>query len=368
MTKDQLQQQALDAIGDQSFVAVEIGTGGGKTALGLKHMVKQLTSSSTFLVVASRTSIFVEWKKEIARLELDFLLDHIKFSTYRSLPKQSYDYDWVYLDECHSLKYSHAIWLDSYQNSSGKVLGLTGTYPIRKGSEKFQMCNTYCPKIFTFSVDEGIDVGLLNDYKIFVHLLQLDNRTNVTKKSRSGKTWKTSELKDYHGLTKAMDNAMSMKAKQQLAIIRMKAMQDYPTKFNYTKYILQQVPYKVLVFANTKEQADRLCKHTYYSNNKNSEKNLELFSQDLIKELACVDQLSEGKTIPNLKCGIIMHSYSNERKAAQKIGRFLRLNPNDKAIIHILCYENSIDLMWVRNALKNYDQSKIKFYRPKKWN
>ena len=62
-----------------------------------------------------------------------------------------------------------------------------------------------------------------------------------------------------------------------------------------------------------------------------------------------------------------MHAYSNERKAAQKIGRFLRLNPNDKAIIHILCYENSIDLKWVQNALKTFDQTKIKYHKAK-WN
>lgn len=367
MTKDQLQFKTLELIGEQSFVGVEIATGGGKTLLALKHMVKQYTSSSSFLIVAPRVSIFKEWTKEIIKSELDFLLEHITFSTYMSLSKQSYDYDWVYLDECHSLKYSHAVWLDSYQNSLGKVLGLTGTFPTTSTSEKFQMCHTYCKKIYSYTVDEGVDHGILNNYKIFIHLLQLSTKVNVIKKTKTGKSWKTSELKDYHGLTKAMENAPSMKAKQQLAIIRMKAMQDYPTKMEYTKSILKDIPYKVIVFANTKEQADRLCKHSYHSSNKNSEYNLKLFAEDSIKELSCVDQLSEGKTIPNLKSGVIMHSYSNERKAAQKIGRFLRLNPNDKAIIHILCYENSIDLVWVRNALKNYDQSKIKYHKTK-WN
>lgn len=366
-TKNQLQNEALGAIGNQSFVGIQIGTGGGKTLLGLKHMIKQYTTTSSFLVVAPRQSIFKEWIKEAKQHGCEYLLEHITFSTYLSLHKQDFRHDWVYLDECHSLKYKHASWLESYQNSNGKLLGLSGTYPIHKTSEKFQMCNTYCTKIFEYSVDQGIEDGLLNDYKIFVHLLQLDTKINVTKKARSGKTWKTSELKDYFGLSKAMDNAMSMKAKQQLAIVRMKALQSYPSKINYTKYMLKQIPFKVIVFANTQEQADLLCKHSYHSKNKSSEYNLELFQQDLIKELACVDQLSEGKTIPNLKSGIIMHAYSNERKAAQKIGRFLRLNPNDKAIIHILCYENSVDFLWVKNALKTFDQNKIKYYKAK-WN
>ena len=78
-----------------------------------------------------------------------------------------------------------------------------------------------------------------------------------------------------------------------------------------------------------------------------------------IQKLSAVEQLSEGVTIPNLKVGIIMHAYSNNRKAAQKIGRLLRLNPNDKSTVHILCYKNTIDEQWVTSALEDFDQSKI---------
>jgi superfamily II DNA or RNA helicase len=54
-----------------------------------------------------------------------------------------------------------------------------------------------------------------------------------------------------------------------------------------------------------------------------------------------------------------MHAYGNERKASQRIGRLLRLNPNDKSTIHILCYEDSVDKDWVTAALEDYDQTKI---------
>jgi superfamily II DNA or RNA helicase len=70
-------------------------------------------------------------------------------------------------------------------------------------------------------------------------------------------------------------------------------------------------------------------------------------------------QLNEGVNIPNLKQGIIMHAYGNERKASQRIGRLLRLNPDDKAIVHILCYIDTIDEKWVKEALEGFDQNKI---------
>ena len=42
-------------------------------------------------------------------------------------------------------------------------------------------------------------------------------------------------------------------------------------------------------------------------------------------------------------------------------GRLLRLNPNDKSAIHVLCYRNSIDEEWVKSALEDYDQTKITY-------
>lgn len=360
----ELQEEALYKIGNRSGVAVEIGTGGGKTLLGLKHMAKNFTDTKSFLVVASRTKIFDSWLNDAKQHGYEYLLQHITFSTYRSLTKQSMDHDWVYLDECHSLKYSHAEWLDSYELNGGKLLGLTGTYPTGNRSEKAEMCNEYCTKIFVCDVDTAIDNGMLNNYKIYVHLIPLDKRHTVIKKKNSGGFWKTSEQKDARYWEKAIDEATGFERKQVLRILRMKAFQSYPSKINYVKSILKKIDYKTLVFANTKEQADELCTHSFHSSNPKSDENLKLFSEGKIYRLSCIDQLSEGVNIKDLRVGIIMHTYSNERKARQKIGRFLRLNPDETAIIHILCYENSIDYHWVKSALKSYDQSKIKIYRP----
>jgi hypothetical protein len=39
----------------------------------------------------------------------------------------------------------------------------------------------------------------------------------------------------------------------------------------------------------------------------------------------------------------------------------LRLNPDDKAVVHILCYVDTVDKMWVEEALKDYDPDKIEW-------
>jgi superfamily II DNA or RNA helicase len=54
-----------------------------------------------------------------------------------------------------------------------------------------------------------------------------------------------------------------------------------------------------------------------------------------------------------------LHAYGNERKSAQRIGRLLRLNPDETATIHILCYMGTIDEKWVKESLEGYDENKI---------
>jgi superfamily II DNA or RNA helicase len=186
----------------------------------------------------------------------------------------------------------------------------------------------------------------------------------LKKTKKQGGHWWTSERKDYDYVTTKCGEAQSQKAKQLAAIMRMRALMEYTTKEDYVKSLLPNLGSKCIIFANTQKQADKLSKHSYHSGNSKNEENLELFSDGRIDRLSCVLQLSEGVTIPNLKQGIIMHAYGNERKSAQRIGRLLRLNPTEKATCHILCYKNTQDELWVQTALKDFDPKKIKYYNP----
>lgn len=358
----ELQEKTITIIGQKYNVSVAIGTGGGKTLLGLKHMQNLFHNSIAFLVMIPKTSVKEEWINNANEHGYSNLLPYITFANYRSINKQDLNYDWVYLDECHSLKYSHANWMDSFNLNGGKALGLTGTYP--KKGEKYDMCNTYCPKIFEYDINQAIDEGMLNNYKIYVHMLPLNNKHNVIKKKKNGGVWKTSEQKDNAYWLKAIASSNNPMKVKMLRIFRMKAFQSYPSKTQYAINILKKIDYKTIVFATSQEQADQICRYSYHSNNRESEKNLRLFKEDKIYRLSCVEQLSEGKSIKNLKVGIIMHAYANDTKTRQKIGRFLRLSPEETAIIHILCYEKTIDEKWVKSALSTFKQEKIKIYKP----
>jgi len=180
------------------------------------------------------------------------------------------------------------------------------------------------------------------------------------------KSWTTSETAVYDYWSRRVMEAATPKSKMMATIMRMKKLMEFKSKEEYAKKLLQNTTEKCILFANTIEQARNICEHTYDSKNPDSITNLEMFGKGDITKLSCVLQLSEGINIPNLKEGIIMHSYGNERKSSQRIGRLMRLNPKETSTIHILCYAGTTDERWVRDALADYDSKKVFYINTKK--
>ena len=354
MDREEVQREALRATDGKKRCSVVLGTGVGKTLIGLSHMERNTTSMMNVLVVAPKRSIFQSWAEDAVKFGKKDLLDRIIFCTYIALSKKDpNDYDAVYLDEMHSLLDSHRLFLNDF---NGMIMGLTGTPPKYMDSEKGRMVSAFCPVIYTFKADDAVENGILNDYQIVVHELELDRSKNYQVAVKT-KSFITSEFDNYRYWCNRLE--LGQGPASMLRVMRMKAMMEYRSKEKYTKQLMASINSKCIVFANTQDQADRLCTYSYHSGNKNSEENLVLFKDSKIEKLSCVLQLNEGVNIPNLKQGIIMHAYGNERKAAQRIGRLLRLNPDDKAIVHILCYKDTVDEKWVKEALEGFDQTKI---------
>lgn len=366
LSRDVVQADALAIASQHKRCGLGISMGVGKTRIAIQHLQMNYNPFVKALVAVPKKSVMKSWYDELDKMNdgVNTLEDHITFTTYLSLNKQDpNDYDILYLDECHSLKDSHKKFLDSF---TGKILGLTGTPPRDKQSEKGKLVQKYCPIKYTFKVDDATDSNILNDYRIVIHDLQLSGIPSLKKKNKNGGHWYTSEIKDYSYVTRRVAEAQTPKEQQWAYIMRMRALMEYTTKEAYVKSMINNIDDKCIIFANTQDQADRVCKYSYHSGNDKSTDNLEYFSDGRINKLSCVLQLSEGVTIPKLKQGIIMHAYGNEKKTAQRIGRLLRLNPTETAVCHILCYTGTQDEKWVESALRSFDSSKIKRYNPLK--
>ena len=56
---------------------------------------------------------------------------------------------------------------------------------------------------------------------------------------------------------------------------------------------------------------------------------------------------------------VILHCYSSNNKAIQKIGRALNYVEGEKATIHAICLDDTIDVEWCKKGLSQLDQNKI---------
>lgn len=358
--RNEIQDEALAEAIKYKRCGLGISMGVGKTLIGLKYLehYHNITDKlQKILVVAPKLSIFESWKQDAEKFHISkSMMKRIEYTTYLSLNKKDpKEYSFIVLDECHSLLYSHEEFLEQYR---GYILGLTGTPPRWRDSEKGRMVARFCPIVYKYKTDFAVEDQILNDYKIVVHEMYLDTTKNIRMETK-GKVWWTSEFSSYEYWTNRIAQATTQKSKQISSVLRMRAMMDFPSKENYAKDLLESTDQKCIVFANTIAQARRICPITYDSENPDSEDNLQAFSAGRITKLSCVLQLNEGVNIKGLKEGIIMHAYGNERKSSQRIGRLLRLNPDDCATIHILCYKGTVDEKWLSDALKDFDESKI---------
>lgn len=369
--KQALQDHVLAVIKKPRLAGAAVAMGVGKTLIGLRDMERLLASdqlsgpvTKPFMVAAPTQAILDSWPQEAHKFGLAHLLDHIDFTTYRSLSKLlgSGHYHKLYLDECHALKDSHEPGLKAHAARKKSILGLTGTPPAQANSEKGRLVATYCPILVDYTTDEAVLAGLLNDYRLVVHRLPLSAVRDYQLTFKSGSQFTTSECENYQYWNARLANAAQDKLPvETLRILRMQALMNYPSKGHYMTHLASQFSEKVLLFTCNQQQAEAQADHTYHSKNKHSQANLEKFNAGDIQRLACVAQLSEGINIQNLRVGIIWHAFGNERKATQRIGRLLRLNPDETATVHLLMYQDTIDEQWVAQALAAFDPTKVSY-------
>lgn len=356
-TKNEIQDDALSTLINFKKCTAAISMGVGKTLIGLRYIENFYKKDIKILVVCPKLKVMKSWDDEIIKFDKEYLKPNIEYVTWISLCKKNpEDYDIIILEEVHNIGEPHDKFLSKYQ---GITLGLTGTPPLNEYSIKYKLINKHCPIVYRYELDNAISDNILNDYQINIYSIDLDIRNNIPINKKDGSVFYTSEKKQYEYWTNQIAES-SGKRKQFAAISRMRCMQNFKSKEVIAKKLLDNCKDKCILFANTQNQADELCSRSFHSKNENSDKNLDDFKNDIITKLSCVEQLSESINIPNLKQAIIMHFYSaNSSRSKQKWGRIYRLIVTDTGILSIICFRNTVDETWIKESLKNLNQTKI---------
>lgn len=356
----------------------EIATGVGKTRIAIMAIIDTFQKNPNANVIIGIPTTGLrdnDWPDEMRLWNAAHLIDKVRLVTHVSLPKiiVQGDIDLLILDECHHLTPKMCEIFEKYQVWSR--MGLSALLPtLTEDFAKRTLLDKYFPVIFRVTLDDALTLQLITDFEITLLKFYLDDSNlNVNSASEKeiarGTSVMVSEQTHYEKLTK------------QLAVVKSKGgagfywiqkrtelIMNLPTKKQLAKEAMQFLVKgnaRTLIFCGSQAQCDDLGgkDHSYHSGKSNSENDrvLNAFNSEQISYICSVKALNEGKNLRKVDQSFIVQASAKLKDLIQRLGRNVRWREGvDKVNIYILVAANTIDEVWVQNALYTFDKRKIK--------
>lgn len=401
--------KAIDANGGFGLIAMATGTGKSKIGVDrVDNLTKLGKAISVLLVVPTEKLRDEGWRNEFDKWDKRYAYSWVQRTCYASLHTYEQElWDLVILDECHNITENNSVFFKN--NDIRSCIGLTATPPtdlikirILSNILKFNYALfNGKPKVYpTYEVtlDQAVQMGLVASYDITVVVVPLDTKDKyIETKKKDGTLFYQTEAQKYAYLTRQVDfgsNPMNRINRMQfIARLRYKTI----TAMNILKHVIPQDK-RTLIFCGSKKQANEVCQYRYYSkpskpkkpntgttskpyptankialyNKKLAEYEEELkeyhgdtdynlFVEEKINRLACVEALNEGHNLPLVDCALVIQLNSKELDFIQRMGRIIRLREGHTGKIIIIVAENTVDVEWAQKATANLDGTKIRW-------
>jgi len=234
-----------------------------------------------------------------------------------------------------------------------KTLALSGTVS-KETKEEWGL-----KEIASYSTDEGIQDGILADYKITVHLISLDNVIKTPNKK--GKL--LTEKQKYDNLSFVIDRKREQgESTMFLALARNRLSLSSIEKMNYLRQLLTKLSDKrMVVFTGLAKVADDIGIPSYHSKS-TSNINFLNFQAEKINQLSLAAMGKVGVTYPNLDSVILVNFTYNAEESSQILNRAIKLDYKGKiADLHILCLREKPEMKKIKESLSMLDPKKIKY-------
>lgn len=331
----------------------------------------KLKDLKVLLVTYTVTSGKTDWPNEFKAWGQERILKHVYHVCYASLGNIiKEEYDLVILDEAH-----HLTW-KSYQffveNPQPRIMMLTATAPDEdKEAYKSVLLKALGPLVYAYKLDQAVADKNVADYRLWIVDMELDDTVKYVKAGSKTKPFLTTEKAQYDYMTRAMAKAYGADDPEWADIIvkkRMWFLAKLRSLERVAKKILARIPKeaRTLIFASSIEQSANLCDHAYHS--KTGPEDLEAFRAEEINRIVSVKALNEAVTLSNIDYVVIVLANSMARDMIQRIGRGLGYRPGYVANIFIIRIIGTVSEQWVADALKDMDQSKIRYYPASNFN
>lgn len=365
--REKVQNEAKQAVIDndgRGIVVMATGSGKSKVAIDLAKHYSKVKNAKMFdcnaLVVPTEKLRDENWKEEFEKWKAIKIFNNTKRLCYASASKfENFDINFLILDEGHNLtELSSEIFTN---NNVENVVLLTATLPT--SNEKKDLFNRLgIPLVYHLTLDIAVKLGFVAPYEITVVYTDLDEINKNIVSGTKDKPFYQTEGEKYKYLSRVYDNSPKYSQERFRATMnRMKFIYNLKSKTDAAKFILDEfIPEtnRTLIFCGSIEQSNELNPDRFHS--KTTDISYNKFKKDEIKRLSCVQAINEGHNFIGLDDAVVCQINSKEKDIVQRIGRIVRYRPGHIAQVWIIVCRGTQDEKWVKTALENFDQTKIK--------
>lgn len=356
-TQDELQEKVIlkmiDFYRNSSKGYLDLAMRFGKTRVVIEFFKREYKVTTPKLIAYPDNKLKDVWQQEFTKW--GYINPNVEYVNFSSLKKHLViPYSVLVIDEFHSLSENEIEHVKEIMTNCDKVIALSGTVS-KETKEKWAELK----EIAKYTTDEGIKSGILADYQISVHLVQLDNKIKTANKK--GKL--LTEKQKYDNYTYVI-NQMKQNGSNSmhLALSRNRLSLSSLGKMKYVKNLLNTLKNKrVLVFTGLADVADNIGIASYHSKSEN-DFSYHAFQNQHINHLALAAMGKVGVTYPDLDSVILLNFTYNKEESAQILNRAINLDyKGKKADLHVLCLNEPAELKKVKESLTMLDQNKIKY-------
>lgn len=362
--RDIEQEKVNQAIVDNNYHGlVNVAPRVGKTIIAIRALNSLVGSrrNNTFRVLwvtSDQELRDVHTPAEFWEFGFGDLVDCTKFICYQSLAKEEGEYDIIILDEYQHITTRNTKSLLDGKLKSKHILGLSAT-PPKDYIKKEILVLLKLKEIAELSIDDAAEKGIINDYRINVVKYDLDaTDAYIYQKSRDKYI---TEQERYDGLTYVIGDLQSRFADTSWLIdARRKLLYGSKAKLAKINQLRSRLQNKRgMIFMPYKKQVETMG--AYYHSTSGS-KGYDKFKQKKVNSLALIKAGAVGHTYEDIDYVIIGQiTRDSFGLTTQSWARGLNFRPGVPVEIYIFCSNNTVEENWLREALIDLDQTKIKY-------
>lgn len=358
MTKNEIQRIIIDKIKNSLFRGIVLASvRSGKTRI-LLTAIREISDNdlnTSILVSTPQIDIMHSWIQECEKLKY---YPKIEYCNFKSLHKiQDNKYDYIVFDESHAIPLVNILPIVSkIVKNNDKVILTSGTYSENTLLNlKF---STGLQQIVNYTTDNAINDGIVNNFKVEVHLFKLDNIKSV--QFGGLKKWYSTDYKECRRMSKKVDESFGQD-KMMSALFRMKMINSCQSLIKNVQQWIKDNPNKrFILFTGDEKVGINYNIPMFNSKSKNNDV-LKDFQEHRSNSLCLIKKGGTGVTYEGLDTILITDINSNSETLEQRCGRSLLFEEGKESVVHIFCSTEEFQMKWLINSLKSINPSRVNY-------